>query len=49
LTALVEEPDSEQPIRVWVPGCATGEEAYSMAMLLTEEIEVGRQSWRAMA
>lgn len=42
LTALVEEPDSEQPIRVWVPGCATGEEAYSMAMLLTEEIEKRR-------
>ncbi len=25
------------PIRVWVPGCATGEEAYSIAMLLLEE------------
>lgn len=24
-------------IRVWVPGCATGEEAYSLAMLLLEE------------
>jgi two-component system CheB/CheR fusion protein len=24
------------PVRVWVAGCATGEEAYSMAMLLTE-------------
>ena len=26
-----------EPIRVWVPGCATGEEAYSLAMLLIEE------------
>ena len=24
-------------IRVWVPGCATGEEAYSLAILLLEE------------
>ncbi len=26
------------PIRVWVPGCATGEEAYSIAMLLLEGV-----------
>src|SRR5499427_6663847 len=26
-----------QPIRVWVAGCATGEEAYSIGMLLLEE------------
>ncbi|KXU83839.1 PAS domain S-box protein [Paraburkholderia monticola] len=39
LTGLLDEPEGEQPLRVWVPGCATGEEAYSMAMLLTEEIE----------
>jgi two-component system CheB/CheR fusion protein len=42
LAALLAEPESEQPVRVWVPGCATGEEAYSMAMLLTEEIEKRR-------
>lgn len=31
-----EGPD---PIRVWVPGCATGEELYSLAILLQEGIE----------
>ncbi len=39
LNSLLDEPAGDQPLRVWVPGCATGEEAYSMAMLLTEELE----------
>jgi len=39
LASLLAEPEGDQPLRVWVPGCATGEEAYSMAMLLTEQIE----------
>ncbi len=29
--------DAQNPVRVWVAGCATGEEAYSIAMLLVEE------------
>jgi two-component system CheB/CheR fusion protein len=28
--------EAEAPIRVWVAGCATGEEAYSIGMLLSE-------------
>jgi len=31
---LVRERAADAPFRVWVPGCATGEEAYSIAMLL---------------
>ena len=34
---LFDEKAVPVPIRVWVPGCATGEEAYSIAMLLLEE------------
>jgi two-component system CheB/CheR fusion protein len=30
------ETDSTEPIRAWVAGCATGEEAYSLAILLKE-------------
>ena len=33
-----------QPIRVWVPGCATGEEAYGLAILLTESMEAAGQT-----
>ena len=38
LPALAERDDGEA-LRVWVAGCATGEEAYSLAMLLIEEAE----------
>ena len=34
---LFEDKGAADPIRVWVPGCATGEEAYSIAMMLLEE------------
>lgn len=36
LTTLVESRSAEEMIRVWVPGCATGEEAYSIAISLAE-------------
>jgi len=32
-------------IRVWCPGCSTGEEAYSIAILLQERIEALKQSY----
>ncbi|HEY0789501.1 MAG TPA: chemotaxis protein CheB [Chthoniobacterales bacterium] len=36
IPALFAGAEKEQSIRVWVPGCATGEEVYSIAMLLQE-------------
>lgn len=36
---LLEHTDPDDQIRVWVPGCASGEEAYTVAMLFQEEAE----------
>ncbi len=37
---------SSDPIRIWVPGCSTGEEAYSIAILLSETLGDGLQAGR---
>jgi len=36
LPLLLKKRRSDAPIRVWVPGCATGEEVYSIAICLLE-------------
>ena len=36
LTDLLKAGSNENPFRVWVAGCATGEEVYSLAILLNE-------------
>lgn len=37
IPALFDGGDPKVPIRIWVPACATGEEAYSIAILLLEQ------------
>jgi two-component system CheB/CheR fusion protein len=37
--ALLENRGIEDPIRIWVSGCATGEEAYSIAICLMEFLD----------
>ena len=41
---LVERQSGEIPVRVWVPACATGEEAYSIAILLLEQFAAIKKS-----
>ena len=43
---LVEDRGEEQPIRAWVSGCATGEEAYSLAISLLEYLHGHNQDVR---
>jgi two-component system CheB/CheR fusion protein len=40
---LVHARQADDALRVWVPGCSSGEEAYSIAMLLLEEIEAAQK------
>jgi len=37
IAPLIQAKGADAPLRVWVPGCATGEEPYSVAMLLLEQ------------
>jgi two-component system CheB/CheR fusion protein len=39
IPGLVGAHQAGQPLRVWVAGCSTGEETYSLAMLFLEQIE----------
>src|SRR5215470_9313025 len=36
---IIKRHAGDQPVRVWVPGCATGEEAYSVAVAFREFAE----------
>lgn len=39
LGELLSRTGGDTPLRIWVPGCASGEEAYSLAMLLLEQMD----------
>lgn len=44
LKPLVQEKKSGSPLRAWVSGCATGEEAYSILILLFEEMKASQKN-----
>ena len=41
---MVQNSGNEDDIRVWVPGCSSGEEAYSIAMLFADECRRQKRS-----
>ncbi len=43
---LVRRHSRDNPLRIWSVGCSSGEEAYSLAILLHEQVAAARQSAR---
>ena len=41
---LVQRQTLDRPLRIWVPGCSTGEEAYSITMLFLEQIAAAKRN-----
>ena len=46
IPSLLQNKTGRDTIRIWVPGCSTGEEAYSIAMLLRDHVPEGRDAPR---
>src|SRR5205807_2024265 len=42
---LIHSREAGSPLRVWVPGCATGQEPYSIAILLSERMEALKKTF----
>ncbi len=43
---IVKQIDGDLSLRVWVPACATGEEAYSLAILFLEQLALAHKNCR---
>jgi two-component system CheB/CheR fusion protein len=41
---LLRSRTPDQPLRIWIAGCSTGEEAYSLAMVLREQITAANRN-----
>lgn len=44
IAPLVAGKNRDEPIRIWIPGTSSGEEAYSMAMLVLDNLRQARKT-----
>ena len=44
IARLLENKEPASPLRVWVPGCASGEEPYSIAMTFIEQLQAAQKN-----
>jgi two-component system, chemotaxis family, CheB/CheR fusion protein len=44
ITKILADKSPDAQVRVWSPGCSTGEEAYSLAILLAERLEAMKRT-----
>jgi len=44
LSGLVADKPTGEPLRIWVPGCASGDECYTLAIIVTELLAQHRSS-----
>ncbi len=43
IPGLVRDHPVERPLRIWIAGCSSGEETYSLAMLFRDQIEASKR------
>jgi two-component system CheB/CheR fusion protein len=41
---MIREHKTDQPLRIWIPGCSTGEETYSLTMMFREAIMTAKRN-----
>ncbi len=45
IPSIIHEHEAGEALRIWVPGCSTGEETYSLAMLFREAIAAAKSDF----